>query len=64
MTDEIDTLKTRFENADFNFKKFDVSSKKVESITEKQLKFKDNQNKGLGYHNVPPPFNDNYSPPP
>ena len=28
-----------------------------------QLKFKDNQNKGLGYHSVPPPFNDNYNPP-
>ena len=32
-------------------------------MKEKQLKFKDNQNKGLGYHSVPPPFNDNYTPP-
>jgi len=43
LTAELDTLKTRFQNADFNFKKFDVSSEIVETMIEKQLKWKDSQ---------------------
>ena len=62
LTAELDTLKSKFQNADFNFKKFDVSSVVVESMIEKQLKFKDQKTEGLGYGSVPPPFNDNYVP--
>ncbi|KAL4573443.1 hypothetical protein LXL04_020249 [Taraxacum kok-saghyz] len=40
-----------------------VSSAKVETMIEKQLKFKDQKTEGLGYNNVQPPFNDNYTPP-
>ena len=43
LTAEFNTLKNKFYNENFNFKKFDVSSKKIESMIEKQLKFKDNQ---------------------
>ena len=32
-------------------------------MIEKKLKFKDKQNKGLGYHSVPLPLKDNYTPP-
>ncbi|KAL4556408.1 hypothetical protein LXL04_039059 [Taraxacum kok-saghyz] len=62
LTAELDTLKGKFKNADFNFKKFEVSSAKVETMIETQLKFKDQKTEGLGYNNVPPPYNDNYTP--
>ncbi|KAL4582814.1 hypothetical protein LXL04_007375 [Taraxacum kok-saghyz] len=62
LTAELETSNTKFKNADFNFKKFEVSSAKVETMIEKQLKFKDQKTEGLGYNNVPPPFNDNYTP--
>ncbi|KAL4556840.1 hypothetical protein LXL04_035004 [Taraxacum kok-saghyz] len=63
LTVELDTLKGKFKNADFNFKKFEVSSAKVETMIENQLKFKNQKTEGLGYNNVPPPYNDNYTPP-
>jgi len=63
LTAELDTLKAKFKDVDFNFKKFDVSSKVVESMIEKQLRWQDKRNEGLGYNSVPPPFNDNYTPP-
>lgn len=64
LTAELDALKNKFENADFNFKKFAVSSEKLESMIEKQIKWQGKKNVGLGYNNVPPPFNDNYTPTP
>ncbi|KAL4556313.1 hypothetical protein LXL04_038960 [Taraxacum kok-saghyz] len=51
------------EDADFNFKKFEVSSATVETMIEKHLKFKDQSTEGLRYSAVPPPYNDNYTPP-
>ena len=63
LTAELDALKAKFQDANFNFKRFDVSSEKVEIMIENHLKFKDQTTEGLGYNNVPPPFNDNYTPP-
>ena len=63
LTIELDALKAKYNDVEFAFKKFDVSSEVVASMIEKQLKFKDNQSKNLGYNSVPPPFNDNYNPP-
>lgn len=65
LTAELDALKAKYQDAEFNFKKFDVSSTVVETMIEKQLRFKnqDKDKKGLGYNSVPPPFNDNYTPP-
>ena len=62
LTAELDALKAKFKDAEFSFKNFDVSSEIVESMIEKQLKWKDTQKEGLGYHSVPAPFNDNYTP--
>ena len=62
LTAELDTLKAKFEKADFNFKKFDVSSNVVETMIEKQLQFQFKKRVGLGYNSVPPPFNDHYTP--
>lgn len=61
LTTELETLKTRFENADFNFKKFDVSSTVVENMIANHTKWQDKKRDGLGYGDVPPPYNHNYS---
>ena len=63
VTEELDDLKIKCGKIDVSFKNYAASSKTVESLFENQLKFKDNQNKGLGYDCVPPPFNHNYNPP-
>jgi Zinc knuckle len=64
---KLKTTESKFENAEFNFKKFDVSSTVVETMIEKQLKFqtqaKDKQGLGYNLNKVPPPYNDNYTPP-
>ena len=55
-------MKSKFENADFNFRKFDYSSDTVEKMINCQLKFKekDMRNKGVGFAEIPPPYNQNY----
>ena len=32
-------------------------------MIDKYMKWQDKQGEGLGYNNVPPPFNENYTPP-
>ena len=59
MTYELDTLKIRFQNANFTFKKFDVSSKTIETKIETKLKWQDKKKVGLRYDSVPPLFNHN-----
>ena len=39
LTVELGNLKSTFENTEFNFKKFDVSSEKVEKMINQQLKY-------------------------
>ena len=60
---ELDSLKLTFENTEFNFKKFEVSSEKVEKMINKHLQFskKETRNKGLGYVSIPPPYNHFYT---
>ena len=36
LTAELEALKAKYNDADFNFKKFDVSSEEVETMIEKQ----------------------------
>ena len=57
---EIETLKGKFETADFDFRKYDVSSEVVANMIDHCMQFKRNQSKGLGYDKVPPPFNHSY----
>ena len=57
---ELDTLKSKFETVDFDFQKFDVSSEVVANMIDHCMQFKRNQSKGLGYNQVPPPFNHSY----
>ncbi|MFS7979325.1 hypothetical protein Hanom_Chr10g00925991 [Helianthus anomalus] len=60
---ELDSLKSTFENTKFNFKKFDVSSEKVEKMINKQLKYsqKETRNKVLRFVCILPPYNHNYT---
>ena len=60
LTAELDTWKSKFNDAEFNFKKFDVSSEVVESIIEHQTKWASKHGEGFGYRSVPPPYNHNY----
>ncbi|MFS8019719.1 hypothetical protein Hanom_Chr15g01407001 [Helianthus anomalus] len=61
LTVELENLKSTFENTEFNFKKFDVSSEKVEKMINQQLKYsnKEAKKKGLGFVYIPPPYNHN-----
>ena len=63
LTAELDASNARFKDVEFNFKKFEVSSEKVEVMIENHLQFRDQSTEGLGYNRVPPPFNNNYTPP-
>lgn len=49
LINELDILKSKFENTDFNFKKFDGSSKKLLPMIETQLKYQENKSIGLGF---------------
>ncbi|KAI3723678.1 hypothetical protein L2E82_35434 [Cichorium intybus] len=61
LTAELDVLKAKYNDVDFNIKKFDASSTVVESMIEHELKWQIKHGEGFGYKNVPPPFNDNYT---
>ena len=60
ITEELDTLKIKCGKTNVSFKNYTASSQTIKCLFETQLKFNDNQNKGLGYDSVPPPFNHNY----
>ena len=64
LTTEIGVLKAQFAEADFYFKKFETSSTVVENMLANHLKYttEEKTKKGLGYNNVLPPFNHNYTP--
>ncbi|KAL4584141.1 hypothetical protein LXL04_008731 [Taraxacum kok-saghyz] len=63
LTAELNVSNARFKDAEFNFRKFEVSSENVKIMIENHLKFKNNSTNGVGYNSVAPPFNDNYTPP-
>ncbi|XP_052622642.1 uncharacterized protein LOC128127934 [Lactuca sativa] len=60
LTAELDTLKKRFDSVNFAFQNFDGSSKVVATMIDHCMDFKRNQQKGLGYDHVPPPYNHTY----
>ena len=57
---EVESLKGKFETAKLNVRKYDFSSEVVANMIDHCIQFKHNQSKGLGYDNVPPPFNHTY----
>src|ERR1044071_707791 len=58
---ELDSLKSKFENADFHFRKFDCSSERVEKMISSKLKFRENKGAGIGFVEIAPPYNHNYT---
>ena len=57
---EIEQLKSTLPDANFHFTKFKGTSEVVENLINRQLEFKHNNKKGLGYNAAPPPYNHNY----
>ncbi|KAI3751321.1 hypothetical protein L2E82_22388 [Cichorium intybus] len=64
LTAELNTLKSKFQNAESTFMKVYVSSEVVETILEKQTVWSNIHGEGLGYSVVPPPYNNNFTPSP
>ncbi|MFS7899494.1 putative transcription factor interactor and regulator CCHC(Zn) family [Helianthus anomalus] len=61
LTAELDSVKTSFKENDFHLKKIDKSSSLVSNIVGEHAKFEGQKAQGLGYNQVPPPFNHNYT---
>ena len=57
---EIESLKGKFETAKLDVRKYDFSSEVVANMIDHCMQFQKNQSKGLGYNQVPPPFNHSY----
>lgn len=58
---DLEMLKSKFANADFNFKKYEGSRKKHEQMIESQMKQKENKGIGLGFQALSPSYNQNYT---
>ncbi|XP_022004044.1 uncharacterized protein LOC110901531 [Helianthus annuus] len=58
---ELELLTGKYKQNELNIKKFDTSSDTVRNLCDVQLAYKENTGKGLGYKQVPPPYNHNYS---
>ncbi|MFS7906755.1 putative transcription factor interactor and regulator CCHC(Zn) family [Helianthus anomalus] len=58
---ELEDIKERYQINELNIKKFDSSSKLVKNLCDQQLAYKKKKGCGLGFNQVPPPYNDNYT---
>ncbi|KAJ9542735.1 hypothetical protein OSB04_029241 [Centaurea solstitialis] len=58
---ELEKTKEELNEANSNLEKFSKSSKALEELLKSQVH--DDLKKGIGYHNTPPPYNNNYIPP-
>ncbi|KAJ0767171.1 putative nuclear polyadenylated RNA-binding protein Nab2/ZC3H14 [Helianthus annuus] len=58
---ELELLTGNYQQNELNMKKFDASSKVVQDMCDVQLAYKKNKGKGLGYNQVTPPYNQNYT---
>ncbi|MFS7974348.1 putative transcription factor interactor and regulator CCHC(Zn) family [Helianthus anomalus] len=61
VTKELENVRDKYQINQFNIKKFDSSSKLVKNLCDQQLAYKENKGRGLGFNQVPPPYNDNYT---
>ncbi|MFS7971873.1 putative transcription factor interactor and regulator CCHC(Zn) family [Helianthus anomalus] len=61
LTKELEDIKERCQINELNIKKFDSSSKLVKNLCDQQLAYKKKKGCGLGFNQVPPPYNDNYT---
>ncbi|MFS7934933.1 hypothetical protein Hanom_Chr05g00397491 [Helianthus anomalus] len=58
---ELELLTGKYKQNELHIKKFDTSSDTVHNLCKVQWAFKENKGKGLGYKQVAPPYNHNYS---
>ncbi|MFS7986782.1 hypothetical protein Hanom_Chr11g01014301 [Helianthus anomalus] len=58
---ERELLTGKYQQNEVNIKKSDTSSKVVQDVCNMQLAYKENKGKGLGYNQVAPPYNHNYT---
>ncbi|TLX69561.1 hypothetical protein E9993_22885, partial [Labilibacter sediminis] len=65
LTAELEALKAKYQNNEFSIRKFDASQIAVENLIDEQTKYRnqEKEKKGIGYNEVPPPWNDNYTSP-
>ncbi|KAJ9539096.1 hypothetical protein OSB04_031829 [Centaurea solstitialis] len=61
ISSELDKTKEDLKKANENLEKFSKSSKALDELLKSQIH--DDLKKGIGYHNTPPPYNNNYIPP-
>ncbi|WP_250150669.1 hypothetical protein, partial [Escherichia coli] len=61
LQDELNKTKADLEKAQEDLDKFSKSSKALEAINKAQVT--DEKKSGIGYHQTPPPYNQNYIPP-
>ncbi|MFS7918577.1 hypothetical protein Hanom_Chr03g00202811 [Helianthus anomalus] len=58
---ELELPTDKYQQNELNIKKFDTYSDTVRNLCDVQLAYKENKGKGLGYKQVPLPYNHNYS---
>ncbi|MFS7935786.1 hypothetical protein Hanom_Chr05g00407661 [Helianthus anomalus] len=58
---KLELLTGKYQQNEVNIKKLDTSSNVVQDVCNVQLAYKENQGKGLGYNQVAPPYNHNYT---
>ncbi|MFS8007832.1 putative transcription factor interactor and regulator CCHC(Zn) family [Helianthus anomalus] len=58
---ELELLIGKYKLIELNIKRFDTSKDTFRNMCNVQLGFKENKGKGLGYNQVPPPYNHSYS---
>ncbi|KAJ9557926.1 hypothetical protein OSB04_012540 [Centaurea solstitialis] len=61
ISSELDKTKEDMKKANENLEKYSKSSKALDELLKSQVH--DDLKKGIGYHNTPPPYNNNYIPP-
>ncbi|KAJ9553579.1 hypothetical protein OSB04_017624 [Centaurea solstitialis] len=58
---ELEKVRIELEQSKANLEKFSKASKAMDEILKVQIN--DDLKRGIGYHNTPPPYNNNYIPP-
>ncbi|KAJ0524629.1 hypothetical protein HanHA300_Chr09g0302681 [Helianthus annuus] len=58
---ELEDIRERYQINELNIKKYESSSKLVKNLCDQQLAYKKKKGCGLGFNQVPPPYNDNYT---
>ncbi|MFS7935433.1 hypothetical protein Hanom_Chr05g00403361 [Helianthus anomalus] len=61
LTKELEEIKEKYQINEINIKNYESSSKLVKDLCDLQLAYKRKKGCGLGFNQVPPPYNNNYT---